>query len=75
MTYTFTASAETIGEYKCVAENEIGVANSIVKVTSQAGSVSIKIDDKFPSYSDAILFEWNTLSGSPISQINVQVYI
>ena len=73
MTYTLTSSIETTGEYKCVAENEIGVDNSVVNVTPKVGGVAIKLDEKFPSYSDAILFEWSTLSGSPISQLNVQV--
>jgi len=73
LTYKFTSAIEKTGEYKCVAENEIGVDSSIVNVTPKAGGVTIKLDEKFPSYSDAILFEWSTLSGSPISELNVQV--
>lgn len=73
MSYSLKSSIETFGEYKCVAENELGIGSSIVEVTPKAGNVEIKIDERFPIYSDAVLFEWKTLSGSAIRELNVEV--
>lgn len=74
MTYNFESSAETYGEYKCVAENEIGTSSATVRVTSSTGEVILK-KDNFPIYSDAIVFEWSTMSGSKINEINVEVIV
>lgn len=71
MTYKFESSSEAYGEYKCVAENEVGTSSATIKVTPNTGEVSLK-KDNFPIYSDAIVFEWSTLSGSKINEINVE---
>lgn len=73
LTYHFKASEETVGEYKCMAENEVGSGSSIINVTPEADEVTVK-NDNFPIYSDAILFEWSTLSGSAIKELNVQYF-
>lgn len=73
MTYTFIASQERFGEYKCVAENELGTESAILNITPKAGDVTIKVD-RFPVYSDAVLFEWSALSGSEIKELNVQYF-
>ncbi len=72
VSFGLEAKAETFGNYKCVAENEMGVASAVVQVTGDAGDVAIKVDN-FPTYSDAVLFEWSALSGSEIKKLHVQV--
>lgn len=72
VTYTLDAvDADTFGEYKCVAENEMGISSSQLEVTPEAGDILIK-NDNFPTYSDAVLFEWSALSGSEIKQLQVK---
>lgn len=73
VTYTLDASDETFGEYKCVAKNELGISDSILEVTQEAGDVTIK-NENFPVYSDAVLFEWSVLSGSAIKQLQVKYF-
>jgi hypothetical protein len=71
--YTFDASIETFGEYKLVAENELGMGSTTIEVTPGTGEVNLKLDN-FPVYSDAVLFEWSALSGSPVKELNVQYF-
>lgn len=73
VTYTFDASIETLGEYKLVAENELGMGSTTIEVTSSTGEVNLKLDN-FPVYSDAVLFEWSALSGSEVKELNVQYF-
>lgn len=73
LSYKFSGSEEAFGVYKCVAENEVGSSMSEVKVTGLTSDVVLTAD-KLPIYSDAAVFEWTVHSGSPIQELNVQVF-
>jgi hypothetical protein len=72
LTYDLVGSAETLGVYKCIAENDLGISVGELKVTAQVSDIKLSVD-KLPVYSDAIIFEWSLYSGSPILELNVQV--
>ena len=72
MIYSFVSSPETIGDYTCIVENEIGISKTQLKVVHLPSDLIISME-KLPVYSDAIVFEWSVLSGSPIQELNVQV--
>jgi hypothetical protein len=72
LTFSFVSSSETIGDYSCIAENEIGISKTQLRVVHLPSELVISIE-KLPVYSDAIVFEWSVLSGSPIQELNVQV--
>lgn len=67
------ASTETFGDYKCVAENELGSSSAEIKVSPMPSEILVS-SDKLPIYSDAVVFEWSLYSGSPIQEINVQLF-
>ncbi|CAF0715200.1 unnamed protein product [Brachionus calyciflorus] len=73
LTYSFTGSNETFGDYKCIAENEMGSSTTDIRVTAHLSEVSISAD-KLPIFSDAAVFEWSVYSGSQIQELNVQVF-
>lgn len=73
MTYNLISSTETLGTYKCIAENDLGISVGEVKVSAQVSDIRLS-NDKVPTYSDAIVFEWLLYSGSPIVELNVQVF-
>lgn len=73
LTYSFVGSAETFGQYTCIAENDLGISTSQIKVTPSPSEILISTD-KLPNYSDAILFEWAVLSGSSIEELHVQIF-
>ena len=71
LTYKFEVSSETIGEYTCQAENEISVSRESVGVTTSVSEVTISSDHQV--YSDGFVFEWSCLSGSPVTETELQV--
>lgn len=71
--YKFKNSDENFGIYKCIAENEVGKSMAEVKVTALTSDVEVTAE-KLPIYSDAAVFEWSVYSGSPIKELNVQVF-
>ncbi|RNA23788.1 lachesin isoform X1 [Brachionus plicatilis] len=71
--YGFSGGEDNFGVYKCVAENELGSSEAEVRVTGSTSDVSLT-GDKLPIYSDAAVFEWSVYSGSPIQELNVQVF-
>ena len=73
LTYTFIGSPETFGDYTCIAENELGASSSQLKVTPVASNAKISNVD-LPVWSDAFVFQWTLFSGSPIQELNVQVF-
>lgn len=73
MAYSFTSSPETTGDYVCLVENELGSSKAQLKVAHLPAELSISTE-KLPVYSDAIVFEWSALSGSPIQELNVQIF-
>lgn len=73
LTYSFTSSADTIGDYTCIVENEIGMSKSQVKVVHLPADLVINTE-KLPIYSDAVVFEWSVFSGTPIQELNVQYF-
>ena len=73
VTYEFVGSVETFGEYRCIAENELGVSSADLVVKATPSEVSLN-NDNLPVYSDAAVFEWSLYSGSPVVEIDVQVF-
>jgi hypothetical protein len=61
-----------LGDYTCVAENEVGTSTQSLSLTGKPLELTIS-KENLPVYSDAIIFEWSTLSGSSIQEINIQV--
>ncbi len=73
MTYEFDVSNETIGKYKCRAENELGQIDSQTIQISTQPSIPFLSKEKLPIYSDAIVFEWIVYSGSSINELELQL--
>ena len=73
VTYEFVASADTFGQYRCVADNELGSNEAYLVVKATPSDITLN-NDHLPVYSDAVVFEWSLYSGSPVLELNVQVF-
>ncbi len=71
--YDLIGSNQTFGEYKCIAENDLGKSKVQLKVTPTISEIALN-NENLPLYSDAVLFEWSLLSGSAITDLNVQLF-
>lgn len=75
---TFNSGTETTTNvaslYECAAENEMGNTVSSLKVTPLMSEMKLTQADKHLVYSDAVVFEWSLFSGSPLSNLNVEVF-
>lgn len=68
------SSTETFGVYECVAVNDLGNSVAQLKVTPLISEIKLAPADKHLAYSDAVVFEWSLFSGSPLADLNVQVF-
>lgn len=73
LSYTLLGSAETFGVYECIAKNDLGTSVAELKITAHISAIKIAPADKHLAYSDAVVLEWSLFSGSPVTEINVQV--
>jgi len=73
LVYSFTSTSETFGVYTCIAENDMGISSSQLRVTPTASNIKISNVD-LPIWSDAFVFQWSLFSGSQIQELNVQVF-
>jgi hypothetical protein len=73
LVYSFLSSSETFGVYTCIAENDLGISSQQLKVTPLATNIKISNVD-LPIWSDAFVFQWSLFSGSPIQELNVQIF-
>jgi hypothetical protein len=74
LTYTFTTSKESIGDYLCIAESEMGISKDMISLSLSTSEISI-LNENSQVYSDAYVFEWSCISGSPLHQLWIEVSI
>ncbi len=74
LTYNLAETVDFLGNYVCIADNEMGSGKAELKVTGSP-SEPILTTEKSLIYSDAVVFRWSTMSGSPIQELVVQVIL
>lgn len=63
---------ETVGQYTCIAQNDVGESRLQLSVTNLVSKIVIMNENR-QLYSDAFIFEWSCLSGSPVNTIQIEV--
>ena len=70
--YSFETTKDSVGEYTCIANNELGSGQDsiLLKLSTSEIDISTKM-----IFSDAFEFEWSCLSGSQLKQMWIEVKI